>query len=85
MSDRTSCRLFSAIFEHLAKLPRSEEIDAFTQKMWELQSEYDFSVLDMDRNEDLIALGLARKMVQGDAGYEAEYPDTCIYKGEEGF
>lgn len=73
MSDRTSAALFGEFFKVLAG---DEPIDraALAKRIWEQSRGYDFSPYQMNADDALIKLGLARKC--GDCGYP-------IYDGEE--
>lgn len=61
MADRTSAALFGSIFEMLAE--RGDERDKeYALKFWEMKEDggYDFSDYQMECDEALIKLGLAR-------------------------
>lgn len=78
MADRTSAGIFGDIFKELAK---DEPIDrvAFAKKVWEWSQGYDFSEYQMDCDDALLKLGLARR------GIDPRYPndgESIIY-GEE--
>lgn len=62
MADRTSARLFGKIFELLAKNP-TEEHKAIAKEIFAETGGYDFSNYQMDADEPLIALGLAKKRI----------------------
>lgn len=68
MADRTSARLFGKIFELLAKNP-TDEHKAIAKEIFAETSDYDFSNYQMDADEPLIALGLAKK------GIDPKYPE----------
>ncbi len=68
MADRTSARLFGKIFELLAKNP-TDEHKAIAKEIFAETGDYDFSDYQMDADEPLIALGLAKK------GIDPEYPE----------
>lgn len=75
MADRTSARLFGKVFELLAKNPTQEHKD-IAKEIYSETSEYDFSKYQMDADESLIALDLARKGVDPDYPSEGE---TILY------
>lgn len=81
MSDRTSAEIFGDVFMYLAEQPKTPERDAFARKMWERTGEYDFSARQMDADDGLIALGLARKVPDKDDPGWME----VLYDGDEGF
>ncbi len=68
MADRTSARLFGKIYEMLAENP-SDEHKAMAKAIWPLQWEYDFSEYQMDADNALVTLGLAK------LGIDPKYPD----------
>ncbi len=75
MADRTSARLFGEIFELLAENP-TDEHKAIAKKIFAKTNDYDFSYYQMDADESLIALGIARK------GIDPKYPqdgEVIIY------
>ncbi|GAB3937524.1 hypothetical protein [Larkinella terrae] len=75
MADRTSARLFGKIFGLLAKNP-SEEHKAIAKEVFAETDNYDFSSYQMDADDSLMALGLAR------LGVDPEYPEegeTVLY------
>lgn len=59
MADRTSAGLFSTVFTLLAKNP-TDEHKAIAKEIWPLIDEYDFSEYQMECDEALISLDLAR-------------------------
>lgn len=76
MSDHSSAELFGNIFNYLAKDPISDEALKMAKWLWSATSGYDFSAYQMDCDEALIKLGLARK------GINPEYPEdgeTVLY------
>jgi hypothetical protein len=75
MADRTSAGIFGEVFEYLARQPQSPERDAFARRMWDLQGNYDFSPYQMDADDALVVLGLARR--EADPQYNDE--DTLVY------
>lgn len=90
MADRTSAGLFGKIFELLAKNP-SVENQTIAKEIWPLHHDYDFSEYQMDADEDLIKLGLAKHGIHPDypedgitvlyADYEGKFPDTKQSEG----
>lgn len=78
MADRTSAKLFGTIFDLLAKNPTDEK-KAIAKEIWPLHSEYDFSEYQMNCDDSLIKLGLAKEGPDPDSG------ETCIlYADYEG-
>ena len=81
MSDRTSAELFGRIFGLLASLKKEEKTDPqeIAHEFWEFleKGSYDFAHYQMDCDEALIELGLAKE------GKEVD--DGLLYKGEKGF
>lgn len=77
MADRTSAELFGFMFTELASLPGTADL---VKKLWRRSREYDFSDYQMNCDDALIALGLARR------GTNPQYPDEelTIYANEEG-
>lgn len=67
MADRTSAHLFGTIFRLLAKNP-TDEHKLIAREIYDLTGDYDFSNYQMDADEELITLGLARM------GVDPEYP-----------
>lgn len=59
MSDRTSAGIFGRIFNLLAKNP-TEENKTIAKEIFDEKGEYDFSNYQMDADDALIVLGLAR-------------------------
>ncbi len=80
MTDRTSAALFGKIFELLAKNP-TDEHKAIAKEVFAYTGDYDFSYYQMDADDALMALGLARK------GIDTRYPEdgeTILYGNDEG-
>jgi hypothetical protein len=59
MADRTSAEIFGNIFEILAKNP-SEEHKAMALEIWPLSTAYDFNNYQMEADEALLKLDLAK-------------------------
>lgn len=59
MADRTAAGIFSKVFNLLAKNP-TEENKEMALEFWEDSQEFDFSPYQMDCDEELIKLGLAK-------------------------
>lgn len=68
MADRTSARVFGKVFELLAKNP-TDEHKAIAKEIFAETGEYDFSSYQMDADDALMKLGLAR------IGVDPNYPD----------
>ena len=82
MSDRTSAEIFGEVFAYLAKGPIDERAKKFAAKMWKDQWNYDFDPRQMGCDDELIALGLAKK------GIDPDYPDegeTVLYRDGRGW
>ena len=77
MSDRTSAGLFADVFEYLAEEP-DERNKKFARRLWGMIGEYDFTPCQMECDDALFSLGLAKKGV---------YPhhDQIYYLGDRGF
>jgi hypothetical protein len=81
MADRTSAGLFGMIFELLAKNPTDEHKE-IAKEILGKAGDYDFSNYQMDADDALIKLGLAKKAVH------PKYPDegeTIIYYNDNFF
>lgn len=68
MSDRGSAEIFSSMFTMLAEDPTPQH-RALARRLWTSSQHYDFHPMQMECNEALIRLGLARR------GIDPEYPD----------
>jgi len=68
MSDRTSAALFGKIFRLLANNP-TDEHKTIAKEIWMSSGQFDFSFYQMDADDALIKLGLAKK------GIDPDYPD----------
>jgi hypothetical protein len=78
MADRTSAYVFALIFRELALLPEGRDI---AKRIWGHTMKYDFSQYQMECDEALISLGLARR------GVDPDYPDegeTVFYADADG-
>lgn len=62
MSDRNSAIIFSNFFEKLASDPTPQHIQ-WAEELWEDSYKYDFSNCELECDDALIALGLAKKAV----------------------
>jgi len=71
MADRTSAVLFGKIFDILA----ADQYEELARKLWDLKSSYDFSSYQMNCDESLIKLGLARKDIDPEGRYTIRYVD----------
>lgn len=79
MADRAAARIFGKVFTLLAKTP-TEENKAFAAELYEETGEFDFASYQMDCDDQLIALDLAKE------GVDPRYPDegvTILYKGRD--
>jgi hypothetical protein len=59
MADRTSASIFGQIFDLLAKNPTDEHKE-MAKQIWPLRREYDFNDYQMDCDEALVKLDLAK-------------------------
>lgn len=75
MGDSTSARIFGNFFYHAAQLKLTKK-DKLVKFMWEAQLPYDFHPSDMECDEELIELGLARRGIDPDYDPEEE---TVLY------
>ncbi len=75
MGDSTSARIFGDFFRNAAKLKCSKK-DPHVKFMWCSQLPYDFHPSDMECDEELIELGLARRGIDPD--YDPE-EKTVLY------
>lgn len=77
MADRTSAELFGKVFEALAKAKAGtlteKTIGDLAAEFWALTHDYDFSEYQMDCDDALIALGLARMVVDVRERDDIEY------------
>ena len=81
MADHTSAGIFGEIFVRLAKTPDERNIE-FAHWLWGKSMQYDFSPCQMECQDSLVKLGLARR------GVDPRWPqdgETWLYKGDEGF
>lgn len=74
MADRTSAELFGMFFDELAKLKderlsADEYVQRVSRKLYKLTFNYDFNQYQMDADDALVALGLAKKMESGETHY----------------
>lgn len=70
MADRTSAEIFGAIFATLAdELPDNTIRQRIALKFWKMSRQYDFSDCQMEEDDALTTLGLARQVPN------IEYPD----------
>jgi len=78
VADRTSAGLFGLFFDLLAENP-TEEHKTMAQEIWRATRAYDFSPYQMDCDDSLLTLGLARK------GLDPKYPEEgeILLYGEE--
>jgi len=68
VADRTSAGIFGDIFRMLADDAPLDR-DSFARQIWEMSQGYDFHSCQMDADDELVKLGLARRMVN------PEHPD----------
>lgn len=69
MADRTSAELFGTFFELLAKNP-TEEHRQMALEVYRKSRNYDFMDYQMDCDDALVTLGLARKKIDPEDGEE---------------
>lgn len=75
MADRTSAEIFGTVFEFLSEEPTPAN-KKFARRLFDMAQNYDFNDYQMEADEALMALGLARR------GVDPEYPEdgeTIIY------
>jgi hypothetical protein len=78
MSDRSSARIFSEIFELLAENPDERNI-RLADNIWGFTYDYDFSPCQLECDDELFKLQLAQHFTD-------KYGEVCIcYKGDEEF
>ena len=84
MADRTSAGLFRKFFELLAKNP-TEEHKEIAEEIWTMRKEYDFNEYQMEADEYLIKLGLAKMGIDPgcQAGIYSDSQEIVLYKGED--
>ncbi len=75
MSDRTSAEIFEKLFKHLATLPKTKTRTAVALHAWKDAQGYDFHPMDMDADNELIKLRLARRTGRGDSA-EVNYANA---------
>lgn len=91
MADRNSAAIFSLIFQHLAEDIREHAYQATDGqndnppraaaiKFWQASWQYDFSPEQLDCDEDLIKLGLARRCTDQFGDEAIEYRDSDAKK-----
>lgn len=78
MSDRTSAEVFGEFFTMLSKLPDDAVRYEMVLKTWNLSAAYDFDPCQMECDDVLDKLGIARKVNEcvdpdGDDYFEREY------------
>lgn len=81
MADRNSAEIFGKVFEILAKDP-TDDHKALARKIAKTMPQYDFNNGQMDADDALAALGLAKLNVPSE-----EYPGEfeTVYWDETGF
>jgi hypothetical protein len=78
MADRSSAYLFATIFELIDEHVPAEKKHEIAKRYWKMSQEYDFSNYQLESDETLVRLGLAR--IERDHE-DPEYPRT-IYMGD---
>lgn len=76
MSDRTSAGLFRRFFRYLAADPTPQSI-AFAKGLWAWARDYDFSHSQMDCDDALITLRLAKR------GPNEDGDEVTLYLGDD--
>lgn len=62
MADRNSAEIFGRLFDYLAFYIGTVDRKEFAKYLWTISEEYDFSPGQMECDEALLKLGLARKV-----------------------
>ncbi len=78
MADRTSAGIFSDIFVYLAKQKKPDI--KFAKKLWRDSKQFDFDNAQLECDDALIKLGLAK------LGLSKEYPEDgeiTLYLGDD--
>jgi hypothetical protein len=75
MADRSSAYLIGTFLKHLADDPTESNLK-MAQKIWKMRLEYDFSDYQLESDDALIKLNLARR---------GDEDRGMIYEGEEDF
>lgn len=68
MADRTSAEIFGTIFAYLAQTP-DERAKTFARALFYMSQGYDFSECQMECDDALVTLGLAKKLDDGSVQY----------------
>ena len=68
MGDTNSCEIFANIFARLAKNP-TDENKTIARETFDDSRRYDFADYEMECDDALIVLGLAKRDVEGDVTY----------------
>lgn len=77
MADRSSAEIFGDVFHYLSKQSNEPATKKFAKFMWERKDHYDFSTYQMECDNALVKLGLAKR------GQDADGYETVLYKGED--
>jgi hypothetical protein len=78
VADRTSAEIFGWLFYELAKRPAANV--ELAKKAWVQSQRYDFSECQMECDNELVVLGLAKKVQDKD---DPECPET-VYANSKG-
>ena len=68
MADRTSCEIFTKLMELLGNRDQWDSKE-LALEIWNFSRDYDFAPVDLDCDEELLKLGLAKR------GIDPEYPE----------
>jgi hypothetical protein len=71
MADRTSAGIFHRLFRKLATDP-TDQHRLWAREFWEEAKQYDFSWYQLECDEELLVLGLARRGIDPDYPHEGE-------------
>lgn len=83
MADRTSAEVFGAVFDMAADyMPDDEVRGRFVRRLWSLAQHYDFAHEQMECDEALVTLGLARR--EPDPEQDSEYANNSMVTYADG-
>ena len=77
MADRTAAEIFGYFFNTAARMKLTPDVRVLVRKMYWMSKKYDFSPYQMECDEALIQLGLAKMKVDPDYPEDGE---VVVYK-----